>query len=78
MLNGRWFESDEIFHRIPAPIKSNEVDQLVLEMASPPATAVTVSEDQDLEKRPINKMKEIRFREVLLSQTDHELSLIQV
>ncbi len=78
MLNGRWFESDDIFHRMPALMKSDEVDQPVLEMASPPATAIKVSEDQVLEKSPTNNMKEIRFREVLLSQTDQELSLIQV
>lgn len=84
MLNGKWVESDEIFSRTQASIDLEEVEQPVPEpesrpsLSSRPAAAAPECEEQEVDNRKANLMKPLRFREVLLSQTDHELSLVQV
>ena len=84
MLNGRLVESDEIFSSTQASIHLEAVEQPVPEtesrpsFSSRPAAAAPECEEQELENRKVNPLKPLRFREVLLSQTDHELSLVQV
>lgn len=84
MLNGRWVESDEIFSSTQASYHLEEVEQPVPEteprpsFSSRPAAAAPECEEQELENRKATPLKPLRFREVLLSQTDHELSLVQV
>jgi hypothetical protein len=80
MLNGRWVPSDEIFEGI-SPMMPSPAGGPTTEMAVQPAAAASalpVLEEPDKQKRAANPLKELRFRQVLLSQTDHELSLIQV
>jgi hypothetical protein len=86
MINGRWVESNEIFEKLPTSQSSQESQKIgdlsVLIAAPEPSRAAFAScaapEDQDQQKCHSKTWKEIRFREVLLSQTDQELSLIQV
>jgi hypothetical protein len=88
MLNGRWVESHDIFEKTPASHISGKLDEkssgAALEPVHQPAivasapTAAFKEEDQQNLQKTKNMWKEIRFREVLLSQTDLELSLIQV
>ena len=86
MLNGRWVPSDEIFEGIPPmtpslqPRASAAAGQTT-EMPVHPAAAASVlavSEEPLQQQRAVKPLKELRFRQVLLSQTDHELSLLQV
>ncbi len=83
MINGRWVESHDIFEKTPASHISSKVDKkssaVALEpapVASAPTAAFKEEDQQNLQNK--KEWKEIRFREVLLSQTDLELSLIQV
>ena len=88
MINGRWVESPDIFEKTPASHTSGKVDEkssgVALEPVNEPAivastpTAAFKEEDQQNLQKTKKMWKEIRFREVLLSQTDLELSLIQV
>ncbi len=78
MLNGRWVESDEIFSRTQSSIDLEEVEQPVPETESRPSAAAPECEEQEVDNRKAAALKPLRFREVLLSQTDHELSLVQV
>lgn len=88
MINGRWVESRDIFEKTPSSHTSGKVDEkssgVALEPVHEPAivastpTAAFKEEDQQNLQKTKKMWKEIRFREVLLSQTDLELSLIQV
>lgn len=88
MMNGRWVETNEIFEKMPASRNSEELgnngDSSILNLNPPPSrealifATCTTSKDQDHQNCQVKSWKEIRFREVLLSQTDPELSLIQV
>jgi hypothetical protein len=88
MINGRWVESRDIFENTPSSHTSGKVDEkssgVALEPVHEPAivastpTAAFKEEDQRNLQKTKKMWKEIRFREVLLSQTDLELSLIQV
>ena len=88
MINGRWVESRDIFEKTPTSHTSGKVDEkssgVALEPVHEPAivastpTAAFKEEDQQNLQKTKKMWKEIRFREVLLSQTDLELSLIQV
>jgi hypothetical protein len=86
MINGRWVESHDIFAKTPASQVSGQLDEklnaLTLETVSQPvilASAPTAPfKEEDRQNLQTKMWKEIRFREVLISQTDLELSLIQV
>ena len=86
MLNGRWVPSDEIFEGVPPmtpSLQHSAAAGQTTEMPVHPAAAASVlavSEEPDKQQRAsaVKPLKELRFRQVLLSQTDHELSLLQV
>jgi hypothetical protein len=85
MLNGRWMESNDVLEKMPVS-RSREVGKndgsSILNSAPLHSREVfascSPSEDHGMANCELKVWKEIRFREVLLSQTDPELSLIQV
>ena len=85
MINGRWVESHEIFDKLPELQNSeSKADQPSLSLVTGNHLSAVdfvtsaVREDRNKGNDQGKVWKEIRFRDVLLSQTENELSLIQV
>ena len=83
MINGRWVESHEIFDKLPELQNSeSKADQPTLvtgnHLSGVDFVTSAVREDRNKGNDQGKVWKEIRFRDVLLSQTENELSLIQV
>jgi hypothetical protein len=80
MLNGRWVESHEVFdspqvsEQHETKMDSHERDAELSEVARALAQPLQPAEA----KHESKTWKEIRYREVLLSQTDSELGMMQV
>jgi len=89
MLNGRWVESHEIFDKLQNLLPALQKSEAAVTADQPTLTTGTdvscdnfvtsVVQQDNHKKNDQGKIwKEIRFREVLLSQTESELSLMQV